>query len=75
MRVAEGPLTDRERQVKQLWGELATQGVKGEAAIQKAIGEKLGIPTKKVTTPPYILGLTEVDERPFTNVKPQGPEK
>lgn len=72
---AKHPYTVQERQVKQLWGELRAQGMKGDAAIQKAIGAKLGIPAEKVTTPPYILGLHEVDKRPFKDVKPQGPEK
>lgn len=75
VRAAERPYTDQERQVKQLWGELAAGGMKGDAAIQKAIGKKLGIPAEKVATPPYILGLREVDERPFKDVEPQGPEK
>lgn len=75
VRAAERPYTDQERQVKQLWGEFSAQGMKSDAAIQKAIGEKLGIPADKVPTPPYILGLNEVDERPFKDVKPQGPEK
>lgn len=75
VRVAERPYTTQERQVKQFWGEFSAQGMKGDATIQKAIGKKLGIPAEKVTTPPYILGLNEVDERPFKGVKPQGPEK
>lgn len=75
VRAAERPYTDQERQVKQLWGELAARGMKGDAAIQKAIGKQLGIPAEKVATPPYILGLREVDERPFKDVKPQGPEQ
>lgn len=75
VRVAERHYTDQERQVKQLWGGLSAQGMKGDAAIQKAIGKKLGIPAEKVATPPYILGLNEVDERPFKDVEPQGPEK
>lgn len=75
VRAAERPYTDQERQVKQLWGELAAKGARKEADIKKAIGAKLGIPADKVPTPPYILGLREVDERPFKDVKPQGPEK
>lgn len=75
VRAAERPYTDQERQVKQLWGELEAKGARKEADIKKTIGTKLGIPAGKVPTPPYILGLNEVDERPFKDVKPQGPEK
>lgn len=75
VRAAERPYTDQERQVKQLWGELEAKGARKEADIKKAIGAKLGIPADEVPTPPYILGLNEVDARPFKDVKPQGPEK
>lgn len=75
VRGAERPLTDQERQVKRLWGELSAQGLKGDAAIKKAVGAKLGVPAEKVPAPPFIIGLNEVDERPFRDVKPQGPEK
>ena len=71
VKVAERPLTDQERQVKQLWGELEAKGVRKEADIKKAIGAKLGIPADKVSTPLFIL--ERVDFKPLEDVKPQGP--
>lgn len=71
---APAPLADEVRQTKRLWGELADKGT-GAAAIRKAVAAKLGIPADKVTTPPFLAGLGQVDERPFTDVKPQGPAK
>lgn len=71
VRVVPRPLTDQERQVKQLWGEIQAQGVRKDADIMKAVGAKLGIPPDTVTTYTVIPEL--VDERPLEGVEPQGP--
>ncbi|MDE6734746.1 MAG: DUF4875 domain-containing protein [Desulfovibrio sp.] len=68
------PLTEQERQMKELWGSWrGEKWVKKEADLEKAIGEKLGIPPEKVMLTP--VWPEPVDFRPFKDVKPQGPEK
>lgn len=72
VQAVERPLTNQERQMKELWGSLRGK-VKGESALVTAIGEKLGIPADKVTLTP--VWPESVDFKPFKDVKPQGPEK
>ena len=73
VRAAETPFSDQELEMQQLWGEMrkdfqTSAGETDEAALSRAIGKRMGIPTSKVTLP-YRM-LEDVPQELIDAVKP-----